>query len=257
LTPHPPASDIYASANDLARFGLFHLKAHLADQRQVLEDKAIVEMQQSTVQMGKDAYGLGWHIRTGPKGRRHVLHGGSSAGVDAQLTLIPEEKLCVVVLANRTRKFPGAVTEHVTNSILACLLGGESEDFPILQPSPRAKVVRLPDSLLGEWTGTVDIHQDRLPITIWCRSNGEIDAQLAGQTKTALTEVRFESGVLTGKMSGDIGTSDAKRRPYDLEWDVTQRGDTIYGMLYAVGRQGARGLRLGYWVQLHRAKPEP
>src|SRR5262249_23721707 len=84
LTPHAPASDIYASAHDLARFGLFHLKAHLADQRPILGDKTIVEMQQQTVPMGKDAYGLGWHIRTGPKGRRHVLHGGSSAGVDAQ-----------------------------------------------------------------------------------------------------------------------------------------------------------------------------
>src|SRR5262245_22287166 len=76
LTPHPPASDIYASAHDLARFGLFHLSAHLADQKQILADKAILEMQQSTVPMGKDAYGLGWHIRIGPKGRRHVLHGG-------------------------------------------------------------------------------------------------------------------------------------------------------------------------------------
>jgi hypothetical protein len=186
-----------------------------------------------------------------------VLHGGASAGVDAQLTLIPEEKLCVAVLANRTRHFPGAVTEHVTNSILACLLGGKSEDFPILQPSPRPEVARLPDSLQGEWTGTVDTHPDRLPITIWCRSNGEIEVQLAGQTKTALTEVRFESGVLTGKMAGNIGTSDAKRRHYDLEWDVTHRGDAINGMLYAVGRQGVRGLRLGYWVQLRRANKEP
>ncbi len=42
LTPHPPASEIYASAHDLARFGLFHLKVHLADQVQILGDKAIV-----------------------------------------------------------------------------------------------------------------------------------------------------------------------------------------------------------------------
>jgi hypothetical protein len=256
LTPHPPASDIYASVHDLARFGLFHLKAHLADQKPILGDKTIVEMQQQTVPMGKDAYGLGWHIRTGPKGRRHVLHGGASAGVDAQLTLIPEENLCVVVLANMTRHFPGAVTEHITNSILASILGGKAEDFPILQPSPRP-AVRLPDSLLGEWTGTVETPQDRLPIRIWCRSNGEIDAQLAGQAKTALTEIRFESGVLTGKMTGDIGTTDAKRRRYDLEWELTHRSDTINGILYAVGGAAARGLRLPYWVELHRTNKEP
>ena len=253
-TPHPPASDIYSSAHDLARFGLFHLKAHLADQKPILADKAIVEMQQSTVPMGKDAYGLGWHIRKGPKGRRHVLHGGASAGVDAQLTLIPEEKLCVVVLANVTRHFPGAVTEQVTNIVLASILGGKSEEFPILQPDLRPKALSLPESLQGKWTGTVSTHQADLPVALWCRTSGEIDAQLADQSKTAVTEVRFESGVLTGKMAGNVGTSDAKRRPYDLEWDLALRGDKIDGLLYAVGRQGGRGLRLGYWVDFQRAK---
>ncbi|HEV2950070.1 MAG TPA: serine hydrolase domain-containing protein [Gemmataceae bacterium] len=255
-TPHPPASDIYASAHDLALFGLFHLKAHLGDQKQILGDQAILEMQQSTVPMGKDAYGLGWHVRTGPKGRRHVLHGGSSAGVDAQLTLIPEEKLCVVVLANSTRRFPGAVTEYVTNAILASLLGGQAEDFPILEPSKKPDVVRLPDSLLGEWTGTVDTHNDPLPVKIRFQSNGRVDVQLASQAKTALTEIRFESSVLTGKMPGDVSTPEAKRRPYDLEWELTHRGETIDGILYAVGRRNGRGLRLGYWVQLRQANRE-
>jgi CubicO group peptidase (beta-lactamase class C family) len=255
-TPHPPASDIYASAHDLARFGLFHLKAHLADQKPILADKIIVETQEATVPMGKDEYGLGWHIRKGPKGRRHVLHGGSSAGVDAQLTLIPEEKLCVVVLANKTRNFPGAVTEHITNSILAGILGGKSDDFPILQPPPPPKSLHLPDSLQGEWSGGVRTHKGEVPVILRCRASGEVDGQLANQPKAALSEVRFESGVLTGKMPGSISISDARRRPHDLEWDLTHRGDVINGTVYAVGRQGERGLRLGYWVELRRAKKD-
>lgn len=255
-TPHPPASDIYASAHDLARFGLFHLRAHLAAQKPILADKTIIEMQETTVPMGKDEYGLGWHIRKGPKGRRHVLHGGASAGVDAQLTLIPEQKLCVVVLANKTRHFPGAVTEHITNSILAGILGGKSEDFPILQPAAPPKSLHLPDSLQGEWTGSVRTHEGEVPVILRCRAGGEIETQLANQSKATLRDVRFESGVLTGTMSGSISTSDARRRPHDLEWDLTSRGDVINGAVYAVGRQGERGLRLGYWVELHRAKKD-
>jgi CubicO group peptidase (beta-lactamase class C family) len=46
-TPHASASDIYASAHDLVRFGMFHLKAHLTDQRPVLQDRTIDMMQQS------------------------------------------------------------------------------------------------------------------------------------------------------------------------------------------------------------------
>jgi CubicO group peptidase (beta-lactamase class C family) len=253
-TPHAPASDICASAHDLARFGLFHLKAHLSDQKPILSDKAIAEMQQATVPMGKDAYGLGWHIRKDAKGRRYVLHGGASAGVDAQFTLVPDEKLCVVVLANMTRHFPGAVTEHITNVILANILGGEPEHFPIFRTDSQAKVSGLPESLRGKWTGIVQTHEREMPLVLSCRANGEVDAQLGDQSKKAVTDVRFESGVLTGKMAGTVGTRDANRRPHDLEWELTLRGEVMNGTLYAVGRQGARGLRLGYWVELHRDK---
>lgn len=255
-TPHPPASDIYTSAHDLARFGLFHLRAHLAGQKPILADKSIGEMQEATVPMGKDEYGLGWHIRKGPKGRRHVLHGGASAGVDAQFTLIPEEKLCVVVLANKTRNFPGAVTEHITNSILAGILGGKPDDFPILQSLAPPKSLQLPESLQGEWSGSVRTHESEVPVTLRCRASGEVEGQLASQSKEVLREVRFESGVLTGKMPGNIKTSDAGRRPHDLEWELTHCGDVMNGTVYAVARPGERGLRLGYWVELRRAKKD-
>jgi hypothetical protein len=52
-------------------------------------------------------------------------------------------------------------------------------------------------------------------------------------------------------MEGDIGTDDARRRPYKLQWDVTLRGDVLNGTLYATTRT-TRPLRLGYWVELQR-----
>jgi CubicO group peptidase (beta-lactamase class C family) len=42
---HPGGSAVYASAHDLVRFGMFHLKAHLPDQKAILKDKTITEMQ--------------------------------------------------------------------------------------------------------------------------------------------------------------------------------------------------------------------
>ena len=45
---HPGASAVYASAHDLVRFGMFHMKEHLADQRAILSDAAIDEMQTPT-----------------------------------------------------------------------------------------------------------------------------------------------------------------------------------------------------------------
>ena len=48
---YAPAADVFASAHDLARFGLFHLKARLADQRQIISDKHLDEMKNDTVPM--------------------------------------------------------------------------------------------------------------------------------------------------------------------------------------------------------------
>src|SRR5262249_35921163 len=146
--------------------GLLHSKAPLGDERRILFDRAIDEMQRATVAMGDAEYGLGWHIRKDGKGRRQVMHGGASAGVDVQFTLVPSERVCVAVLANVTRHYPGAVTEAVTNSILAELLGGSSGDFPILTPSP-PKPSELPGKLVGRWVGIVQTHQGDRELTVW------------------------------------------------------------------------------------------
>jgi hypothetical protein len=245
---------VYASAHDLARFGLFHLKAHLADQRHILSDKTIDAMKEDTVPMGDAAYGLGWHIRKDGKGRRQVLHGGASGGADAQFTLVPDHNLCVVVLANVTRNWPGAVTEAVTNSILATLLGGEPDDFPTLRPAPPPRTTGLPGKLEGQWVGKVHTHQGDRDVTLWCRPGGEVQVQLGEQSRASVREARLQAGAFTGQMDGDVGTDDARRRPHHLEWDVTLRGEALNGTLYATTRT-KRPLRLGYWVELHRTTP--
>jgi CubicO group peptidase (beta-lactamase class C family)/acetyl esterase/lipase len=253
VTPHAPASDIYASAHDLVRFGMFHLKAHLADQKPILQDRAIDMMQQSVVPMGDEHYGIGWHIRKDAKGRRQVLHGGGAAGVDVQLTLVPEEKLCVVVLANVTRDWPGAVTEHVTNAILAKVLGGAPGDYPMAAgPKAPSPTSGLPGKLRGKWTGSVHTHRQELPVTLWFQASGDVHAQLGDQLKGLVNDARFSEGQFTGKMTGDIETPEANRRPYHLHWDMTLRDGRLGGVLYAIGRHPSRGQSLPHWVELRK-----
>jgi hypothetical protein len=229
------------------------LKAHLVDQRPILSDKVIDEMQRATVPMGNAAYGLGWHIRNDAKGRRQVLHGGASDGADVQFTLVPEEKVCVVVLANVTRHFPGAVTEAITNSILAELLGGEPADFPINTPPPPPEASGLPGKLGGRWVGKVHTHRGMPDVTLWCHRSGIVEVQLGERVRTSVREGRLDGDAFAGKMDGDVGTDDARRRTHELQWDVTIRGDVLNGTLYATAKATDRPLRLGYWVELRRA----
>ena len=58
---HPGGSAIWSSAHDLVRFGMFHLKEHLAGQKQILSDENIDEMQKPVIGVDADSgYGLGW-----------------------------------------------------------------------------------------------------------------------------------------------------------------------------------------------------
>jgi CubicO group peptidase (beta-lactamase class C family) len=250
-----PAAKLYASAHDLARFGLFHLKAHLTDQRPILSDEVIDEMQQMTVPMGNAAYGLGWHIRSDAMGRRQVLHGGALDGTDVQFTLVPEQKLCVVVLANVTRHFPGAVTEAITNSILAKLLGGEPGDFPINMPAPPPKISGLPGKLEGRWAGNVHTYEGLVDVSLWCDRSGAVEVQLGKGDRTAVREGRLNGDAFAGKMDGHVETDDARRRTHELDWDATIRGDVLNGTLYATAKATNRPLRLGHWVELRRVPP--
>jgi Domain of unknown function (DUF3471)/Beta-lactamase len=70
-------------------------------------------------------YALGWGVHD-YRGRRVVSHGGSIDGFRSQVTLLPDEKLGIVVLTNLGRTpLPSAVT----NSLLDLLLGAQKRDW--------------------------------------------------------------------------------------------------------------------------------
>lgn len=98
---HPGGSAVFCSAHDLVRFGMFHLKAHLDDQRTILSDETIDDMQVNTAAPGEaKGYGVGWGIIKDNYGYRSVGHGGGMGGVSTSLMIVPAEGIAMVVLAN-------------------------------------------------------------------------------------------------------------------------------------------------------------
>ncbi len=255
-TSTPAAADIYASIHDLVRFGMFHLKAHLADQKKLLSDEAIDEMQGATIPMGgSNSYGIGWIVSRDAKRRQRVSHGGAGAGVDTQLTLVPDEKLAVAVLVNTF--VDSHLAGEIADAILNLLLGDKQQDRPAPNVNNQAASLKesgLPGKLLGAWTGFVHTYKHDLPVTLWFKDQGEVQAQLGEQLKMLINDGRLEKGTFTGRMTGDIGTPDANRRAYYLDWNVTLRGEALNGVLNVVGRETSRGVGLGYWVELRRSR---
>jgi CubicO group peptidase (beta-lactamase class C family) len=86
-----PSGGLWSTVPELLRFAEMHL-----------EDPTLAEMQQPQIAMPGGAYGLGWGLRE-VDGRRIVEHGGSAAGYESLLLLVPEERCAVAALSNSSR----------------------------------------------------------------------------------------------------------------------------------------------------------
>src|SRR5437870_11228237 len=63
-------------------------------------------------------YGLGWRLRD-YQGRKLVSHTGGLAGMTSQITLVPAEKLGIVVLTNSESDLMAALTYRLLDDLLA------------------------------------------------------------------------------------------------------------------------------------------
>jgi len=100
--PHVAAGGLFASANDLARFIIFHVQGGAANGKQVLPQSLLQEMYepQFTAKNQMSGYGLGIY-----KAIQHdtvrLSHGGLGSGISAHYRFLPEHKIGVVLLTNQ------------------------------------------------------------------------------------------------------------------------------------------------------------
>ena len=256
---HRGGSSVFASAHDLVRFGMFHLETPRPDQKAVLPHDRIAEMQK---QAGKEdapsQYGIGWMLYPKQGDYRLVHHGGVMGGVRANLSLIPSEKIAVVVLANRTSQ----VVDQVMGDILTTLLPRYGRRTAEERTPPREERAgdaspsgsgagMLPKEWTGEWRGSVHTYEGQLPMRLSITGAGEAEAELAGQGTVNVSALKVEDGYLSGRFEGDIGTADAGKRAYDLRFSLKRRGDSMNGAVTALSVPGSKlSNALTSWVEL-------
>jgi CubicO group peptidase (beta-lactamase class C family) len=93
-------SSLYSTAGDLARFGMFHLKNHLADQEQILSD-ASIDLLRTYKEPGVKytTRTLAWDVQK-DYGYDVVMHGGGGPGIHNYLYMIPSENLVIAYMSN-------------------------------------------------------------------------------------------------------------------------------------------------------------
>jgi CubicO group peptidase (beta-lactamase class C family) len=247
------AGGVYASARDLLRFGLFHLKESTGDQRRILSDQTLDLMHRPSSRTGPLSwYGIGWRTEQGAFGSPALMHTGQSGGATACLVLIPKHRLCVVALANAAHDLPWRVTQEVVN-----LLVPRAKEPPKLAVGHERfgrREYKPAKEWLGHWEGVIKTYERDIPVEMWFEDSGVVQVQMKAQSKTAAAGVRIDDGYLRGTIDGDIGTSDTMGRRYRLHFKLNRRGETLNGSITAGHTPGQRVITLSHWIELRRTQ---
>jgi CubicO group peptidase (beta-lactamase class C family) len=246
---HPGGSAVYASAHDLLRFAMFHLKTHLADQKPILTDQTIDEMQRPTIETGPNAgYGIGWSTGLYPGNHRAVAHSGGMGGVATVLQLFPQDRIALVVLSNSSSPAPYLISEEIVATLMPDARRPAPQNQPFQEP-----VFKPSSELIGLWKGAVYTYKEEIPFTIEIKPDGDVHTRLGSQLRTLLNRVDFKDGYLTGQILSDIGTEDANRTRYILSVSLKLRGDVMNGAMTAQSLPAKRvGNALTQWVELKK-----
>ena len=160
------AGAIYSTTGDLY---LWH---------QALEHNTVLsKMQQEAAYTPvKNNYGYGWGIDS-IEGKRRVGHGGGIPGFITNISRVPEDDVCIVLLSNASDQ----TLNEITKSIYAILYNKEYE-----LPKER-KIVTLPEETMKQYEGEYEIQPG---FTVVMRlQDGKLMATPTGQsTKTLHAE---------------------------------------------------------------------
>jgi hypothetical protein len=240
---HDAASAVYASVHDLVRFGMFHLKAHLPDQRRILTDEAIDQMQRGS------GYGIGWSLSE-RSGYAVVQHAGSMGGVSTLLMLVPGEKIAVAAVCNAS----GSLAAEAAHRAIATLLPKWDARVSSTHAAPvEPPAWQPPPELIGSWSGRLVTWKAEHPFTMRVLESGDVHVRLGAQLRTLLNGVVFEGGVLRGRMHGEVGTEDAGRTRHFLQLALTLRGAVLNGPATSLSVAAPRpGNALTSWLELKK-----
>ncbi len=137
-----PAGSINSTVVDMAQWVRLNLNAGKLGDQQIVSEETMQQIHQRHTpiirqammfeildthpQIGQASYGLGWFVQ-GYRGHRWVHHGGSIDGFNAFVSLLPDDGIGVVALANRGGSLP--VIMQAAMNVHDRLLGLDSNEI--------------------------------------------------------------------------------------------------------------------------------
>lgn len=246
-TTHRGASMGWASARDIVRFGLSHTTdsgALDAAGRQVAHTPTEVVIGEPD----KDGYALGWGVRN--LGDYRVLsHGGDMGGVGAVLSVIPERRIAVAVLVNRTGSLDAAL--RVRDALLCHLMP------QYRPPDSAANATSVPQSLrTGHWAGSITTYVGEVAVALDVDGAGSVVARVGDGPAVVASEPPSPDPAYPVRLRvpARLPTPDAMDTSL-IELALNADGDRADGAARAM-RDGEVAERVGncrsHWISLRR-----
>ncbi|MFL6197204.1 MAG: serine hydrolase [Thermoanaerobaculia bacterium] len=122
-----PAGSIDSSANDMAKWVQIHLSDGTVGGRRLINGATLADLHEPRIiidapierpELSRLSYALGWFVDA-YRGHERVSHGGNIDGFSSLVTLMPQDKLGMVVLTNMDRtEMPEILVRHTLDRFL-------------------------------------------------------------------------------------------------------------------------------------------
>jgi len=259
---HRGASAVLSSVRDLIRFGQYHLKNPLPDQKRILKDESIDRMHTETYsqipnlidQVGFD-YLLGSFAGVDYGGYRIEATTGSMPGAVSRLALVPSENTVTAVLTNGDN----IDLWEIEKAVLEALLPG-LEEKARSQSETASEGMKFdpnpPETFLGIWSGNLNAQARSLPVKLTITKNEKIRLEISGRSATRLNiatplgEMGFKDREFKDLFMLRLTTPDAMRAPHILLLECRLRGNRLTGYAAAVAMN--QTFCLPHWIELSR-----
>lgn len=245
---HRGASAVYASARDLARYGIYHLGITAPGQRQILTTEAREEMLRPTSRRAERVgYGVGWQTFEDDYGYLAQGHSGGMPGVATSLRIYPESKTVVVVLINAAE---GNTTARLASEVAAAMMPRYAERLRAARADSTATPRFTPGAeLTGRWSGTITTWQGSIPLSVTLGADGVTRASIGAGAAAEVERVRLQNGRLTGTFDATVPTPDASRVPHNVMLDLRLHDGALSGWVSAMA---PNLFALSYYAALKR-----
>lgn len=252
FTVTPPSGALYASAHDVARFGLFNLKNHPRDRAVLLSDHFIDELHSPVFQGPAGASTtFGWFSRQTKSGLPVLFKDGAQPGVSSIMYIVPQENLACVALANRSNN--GDVLVKLVDQMAGVIIRNwTTPDNAVGYPMsdfPGGSVYK------GKWSGRLHGGGAEMAVSIEFTLDGSATLSLGSDGPEKVKDLHLQGSAVVGQSVGAIESVDAIRsHATALSLKLLLRNDKLAGRVLASASAPGEIQILPYIVELERSK---